>query len=107
MTTNLPLPFKTTADFEYLRRVIMREETEGPVPIIEMMADPSFMDSALGFTGMNVPRTRSVFSGGDGQESTRPWQNEHSGQITDRASFEAFPWPDVTSVQVDSITWPS
>ncbi|MBW1984401.1 MAG: hypothetical protein JRI53_06740 [Deltaproteobacteria bacterium] len=27
-------------------------------------------DSALGFTGMNVPRTRSVFSWGDGQKST-------------------------------------
>ncbi|MBW1984402.1 MAG: hypothetical protein JRI53_06745 [Deltaproteobacteria bacterium] len=48
MTTNLPLPFKTTADFEYLRRVIMREETEGPVPIIEMMADPSFMGRVTG-----------------------------------------------------------
>ncbi|MBW2365227.1 MAG: hypothetical protein JRF25_09215, partial [Deltaproteobacteria bacterium] len=52
MTTNLPLPFKTTADFEYLRRVIMREETDGPVPIIEMMADPSFMGRV---TGQNSP----------------------------------------------------
>ncbi|MCP4749334.1 MAG: hypothetical protein GY866_00430 [Proteobacteria bacterium] len=41
-------PFKQGADFEHLRRVIMRETTDGPVPIIEMMADGSAMGEITG-----------------------------------------------------------
>jgi uroporphyrinogen decarboxylase len=45
-------PFKVGADFDHLRQVIMRETVDGPVPIIEMMADGSIMGE---ITGMEHP----------------------------------------------------
>ncbi len=45
-------PFKLGADFDHLRQVIMRETVDGPVPIIEMMADGSIMGE---ITGMEHP----------------------------------------------------
>ena len=41
-------PFKQGANFEYLREVILRRTTDGPVPIIEMMADGSIMGEVTG-----------------------------------------------------------
>ena len=41
-------PFKKGADFEYLREVILRRTTDGPVPVIEMMADGSIMGEVTG-----------------------------------------------------------
>jgi len=41
-------PFKKGADFEYLREVILRRTTDGPVPLIEMMADGSIMGEVTG-----------------------------------------------------------
>ncbi len=41
-------PFKQGADFEHFRKVIMRETTDGPVPIVEMMADGSAMSKVTG-----------------------------------------------------------
>jgi hypothetical protein len=41
-------PFKEEADFEYLREVILRQTTDGPVPIIEMMVDGSIMGGVTG-----------------------------------------------------------
>ena len=41
-------PFKQDADFHHLLRVIRRETAEGPVPIIEMMADGSIMGEVTG-----------------------------------------------------------
>lgn len=41
-------PFKEGADFEYLQEVILRRTTDGPVPIIEMMADGSVMGEITG-----------------------------------------------------------
>ena len=41
-------PFKKSPDFEYIRKVILRQTTEGPVPIIEMMVDGSIMGSVTG-----------------------------------------------------------
>ena len=41
-------PFKEEADFEYLRKVILRQTTDGPVPVIEMMADGSIMGEVTG-----------------------------------------------------------
>lgn len=41
-------PFKQGADFEYLQDVILRRRTDGPVPIIEMMADGSIMGEVTG-----------------------------------------------------------
>jgi uroporphyrinogen decarboxylase len=151
LSSTLERPFKTSADFEYLRQVIMREVTDGPVPIFEMMADGSIMgqatgmdysvdqmteisemfthskyspeevlerymqfmnlgisfsrdvgyDSALGFVSVPVPRTLAVFSETDDNGlSARPWQNEHSGLIPDRAAFEAFSWPSVEGISL-------
>jgi uroporphyrinogen decarboxylase len=42
-------PFKKYYDFEHLRGVVMRETTEGPVPIIELFADPEIMCEVTGF----------------------------------------------------------
>jgi uroporphyrinogen decarboxylase len=41
-------PFKQTANFDYFRKVITREVTEGPVPIVEMMVDGSIMGQVTG-----------------------------------------------------------
>jgi uroporphyrinogen decarboxylase len=41
-------PFKDYYDFEHFRRVVMRETTEGPVPIIELFADPEIMCEVSG-----------------------------------------------------------
>jgi len=40
--------FKEKPDFDYLRRVLMRETTGGPVPIIELLADVEIMSEAAG-----------------------------------------------------------
>jgi uroporphyrinogen decarboxylase len=44
--------FKEQPDFDYLRRVLMRETTGGPVPIIELLADVEIMSEA---TGVDFP----------------------------------------------------
>ncbi len=41
-------PFKHGADFDYLREVILRRTTDGPAPVIEMMADGSIMGEVTG-----------------------------------------------------------
>ena len=41
-------PFKDYYDFEHFRQVLMRETTEGPVPIIELFADPEIMCETAG-----------------------------------------------------------
>lgn len=41
-------PFKQGADFNHLRRVIRRETTDGPVPVIEMFVDGSIMGKVTG-----------------------------------------------------------
>jgi len=43
-------PFKKGADFEYLRKVFMRESKGGPVPVIELGADNEMMAQAAGIT---------------------------------------------------------
>ncbi len=50
-------PFKTRYDFGHLRRVLMRETTEGPVPIIELFADPEIMSEV---TGIEYPSSKAV-----------------------------------------------
>ena len=45
-------PFKEQPDFDYLRRVLMRETTGGPVPIIELLADVEIMSET---TGIDFP----------------------------------------------------
>ena len=44
--------FKEQPDFDYLRRVLMRETTGGPVPIIELLADVEIMSET---TGVDFP----------------------------------------------------
>jgi len=50
-------PFKQKYDFEYLRKVLLREVNEGPVPIIELFADPEIMSEV---TGIDFPAARAV-----------------------------------------------
>jgi uroporphyrinogen decarboxylase len=45
-------PFKVKPDFEHLRKVIMRETTDGPVPIIELITDAEIMSAV---TGIDFP----------------------------------------------------
>jgi uroporphyrinogen decarboxylase len=143
-------PFKLGADFEHFRKVVMRETTDGPVPIIELMADGSimgkvtgkpypvdamtelmalidprgdispealevglkFMDLSLAFSTavgydtvmtapiVPIPRTRAQYDGCEEQGKSRPWQNEHSGIITDRAAFDSFEWPSLDKISM-------
>jgi uroporphyrinogen decarboxylase len=41
-------PFKKTPDFEHFRKVLLRETTEGPVPIVELLVDLEIMEEATG-----------------------------------------------------------
>jgi len=50
--TRITKPFKQGADFEHLRKVIMRETKKGPVPIIELSADAEIMAKV---TGIDFP----------------------------------------------------
>jgi uroporphyrinogen decarboxylase len=50
--TKITIPFKQGANFEHLRKVIMRETTEGPIPIIELSADAEIMAAV---TGIDFP----------------------------------------------------
>ena len=50
-------PFKEHYDFEHFRRVLMRETTGGPVPIIELFADPEIMCEV---TGSDFPAERAL-----------------------------------------------
>ena len=50
--TKIQKQFKEKADFEHLRKVIMRETTDGPVPIIELSADAEIMSEV---TGIDFP----------------------------------------------------
>jgi uroporphyrinogen decarboxylase len=45
-------PFKEGYDFEHLRKVLLRETEEGPVPIFELAVDPEIMSEA---TGIDFP----------------------------------------------------
>ncbi len=56
----LKRPFKEGHDFEHLRRVLMRETTDGPVPLLEIFADPEIMSEV---TGIDYPaeRARMIF----------------------------------------------
>ncbi|MDI6874787.1 uroporphyrinogen decarboxylase family protein [Candidatus Solincola sp.] len=53
----LEKPFKNYYDFDHLRRVLLRETTEGPVPIIELLADPEIMSAV---TGLEFPAERAM-----------------------------------------------
>jgi uroporphyrinogen decarboxylase len=53
-------PLKEGPDFEHLRRVLMREAADGPVPLLEIFADPEIMSEV---TGIPYPaaRAREIF----------------------------------------------
>lgn len=152
----MELPFKPKPDFETLRRVIMRETTGCPVPLIELVVDGDpmsaltgletpvssmlelesliepdgtvsqdsyrkgiqLMDLSLAFAKkvgydyvttipiIPIPRTSHRISEEvPGQVKKRAWQNEHNGIITDRASFNDYPWPAVDANALVSIDY--
>jgi uroporphyrinogen decarboxylase len=57
----LERPFKERPDFEQLRRVLMREAGDQPVPLLELAADPEIMSEV---TGIPYPagRAREILS---------------------------------------------
>jgi uroporphyrinogen decarboxylase len=57
----LERPFKERPDFEHLRRVLMREAGDQPVPLLELAADPEIMSEV---TGIPYPagRAREILS---------------------------------------------
>jgi uroporphyrinogen decarboxylase len=59
-------PFKQGADFEHLRKVLMRETTEGPVPIIELSADGEIMAAVTGidFPPSDYNRLKTMYQDG-------------------------------------------
>jgi uroporphyrinogen decarboxylase len=56
----LKRPSNDRPDFEHLRRVLMRETTEGPVPVLELAADPEIMSEVTGVS-FPVERARKIF----------------------------------------------
>ncbi|MEW6078214.1 MAG: uroporphyrinogen decarboxylase family protein [Thermodesulfobacteriota bacterium] len=68
-------PFKQGADFEYLRKVLMRETSGGPVPIIELAVDGDPMSEVTGLpTPFSSLLDMTDFVEGDGsinQDSMR------------------------------------
>jgi uroporphyrinogen decarboxylase len=50
-------PFKTTYNWDYLEKVLRREVKDGPVPIIELFADPEIMSEV---TGIDFPAARAA-----------------------------------------------
>jgi len=56
----LERPLEEGPDFEHLRRVLMRETADGPVPLLEILADPEIMSEV---TGIPYPadRAREIF----------------------------------------------
>ena len=44
----LSRPFKEKADFEYFRKAATGQNKGGPVPLIELFADPEIMSEATG-----------------------------------------------------------
>jgi hypothetical protein len=56
----LKRPSNDRPDFEHLRRVLMRETTEGPVPVLELAADPEIMSEVTGVF-FPVERARKIF----------------------------------------------
>jgi hypothetical protein len=61
----LERPYKERPDFEHLRRVLMRESADGPVPLLELAADPEIMSEVTGIPYPAV-RARQLFSGSVG-----------------------------------------
>ena len=53
----IPRPFKTTYDWDYMEKVLRRETTEGPVPMIELFPDAEIMSEV---TGIDYPSARAV-----------------------------------------------
>lgn len=53
-------PFKEKPDFEHFRKTIMRETTEGPVPIIELFADVEIMAEAAGIEDFPIDKAREI-----------------------------------------------
>jgi uroporphyrinogen decarboxylase len=64
--TKITRPFKQGADFEHLRKVLMRETTEGPVPIIELSADAEIMAAVTGidFPPSDYNRLKTMYQDG-------------------------------------------
>ena len=50
-------PFKTTYNWAHMEKVLRRETTEGPVPIIELLADPETMSEV---TGIDYPAAKAA-----------------------------------------------
>lgn len=53
----IPRPFKTTYDWDHMEKVLRREATEGPVPLIELFPDAEIMSEV---TGIDYPAARAV-----------------------------------------------
>ena len=64
--TKMEKPFKQGANFEHLRKVIMRETTGGPVPIIEIGVDAEIMATVTGidFPPSDYNRIKTMYQDG-------------------------------------------
>lgn len=145
---SIKAPFQNQSDFEHLRQVIMRETTEGPVPLLEFEVDPEVMIEISGYDfpegglalipellseptpeamriGMHLMELSLKFTeatrydyvtqlsvvsfprpaerldpGAKDNQRPRAWQEESHGLITNRAEFEAFPWPSEKMINI-------
>ncbi len=59
----IPRPLKKEPNFEHLRKVLLKETTEGPVPIIEYSCDPELMVSAVGWKDFPIDIAKAIMWG--------------------------------------------
>jgi uroporphyrinogen decarboxylase len=58
----LDRPFQKKPNFEHLRAVLMRERTDGPVPLLELAADPEIMAEVTGIPFAADRARATIFS---------------------------------------------
>jgi uroporphyrinogen decarboxylase len=98
-------------DFEQFRKAVMRDGKPDYVPFYELFANVEIMEPTL---GKPIPDRQTVIEfyhrAGYDYLPTWPWIDLPGGSLIDRstgypikdwATFEAYPWPDPSSVSFD------
>jgi len=123
----LPIDRTPDPDFERFLHAVRRDQTPDRVPFVELGVDAEIMEAvlegpadtveqqvrfwhALGYDGASVkakiPWTRLRDHAADTAalpHGEREWANVHATAFTDRAGFEAFPWPRPEDVDYSDI----
>ncbi len=57
---HIPRPLKKEPNFEHLKKVLLKETTDGPVPIIELMSDPELMAGAVDWKDFPIDMAKAI-----------------------------------------------